>query len=121
MISSLFHFSDLLKKYESKLAEIQQNYTNGLLSYPKEMFLQEMSKFGVGFAYHSNRIEGNPLSYRDVGMLLNDRDPLTPANKPPSISAPPIKPTATGTAMANNPGNTISFIDALVDISIHFP
>ena len=50
---------------------------------------------------------------------------VTPAKSPPSISAPPIpnhfppKPTITGTAIANNPGRTISLIDAFVEISTH--
>ena len=45
---------------------------------------------------------------------------VTPAKRPPSISAPPINPMATGTAIANKPGNTISLIEAVVEISTHF-
>ena len=50
---------------------------------------------------------------------------VTPASRPPNISAPPIpnhfspKPTTTGTAIARSPGNTISLIDAFVEISTH--
>ena len=44
---------------------------------------------------------------------------VTPANNPPSISAPPIKPINTGTIIANKPGATISRIDACVEISTH--
>ena len=45
---------------------------------------------------------------------------VTPANSPPSISAPPKNPIVTGTNMANRPGITISLMEALVDISTHF-
>ena len=44
---------------------------------------------------------------------------VTPARRPPSISGPPIKPTNTGTTIAITPGNTISLIEALVEISTH--
>ena len=39
---------------------------------------------------------------------------------PPSISAPPTKPTMTGMATAATPGMTISFNAAVVAISTHF-
>ena len=44
---------------------------------------------------------------------------VTPARRPPSISAPPIKPTPTGTTIASTPGKTISLIDAVVDMATH--
>ena len=61
----------------------------------------------------------------DWKIAISTPQVVTPANKPPSISAPPIpnhfppKPTITGTAIANNPGSTISLIDAFVEISTH--
>ena len=53
-------------------------------------------------------------------MAINTPAVVTPASKPPSISAPPINPMATGTAMAKRPGKTISLSEALVEMATHF-
>ena len=55
----------------------------------------------------------------DWKIAINTPQVVTPARSPPSISAPPMKPTATGTTMANTPGKTISLIEAVVEMATH--
>jgi Fic family protein len=74
--------NQIIETWGSKLEEKQKQYKNGLLGYPKDLFFREMLKFSHFFNYSSNAIEGNPLSRMDVSMLLHDREPITPANKP---------------------------------------
>src|SRR5690606_23663565 len=55
----------------------------------------------------------------DWKIAISTPEAVTPASSPPSISAPPRKPTATGESTATRPGRTISRMEALVDISTH--
>lgn len=76
-----FDDSTLLKRYGTKLSEIQHNHQNGLLSYPTEIRMQVLMKFGCEFSFESNKIEGNPLDQMDVTLLLHDREPITPTDQ----------------------------------------
>ena len=48
----------------------------------------------------------------DWKIAISTPQVVTPASNPPSISAPPMNPTATGTTIASTPGKTISLIEA---------
>ena len=54
-------------------------------------------------------------------IVIKTPETVTPAKRPPNVSAPNMNPTTTGEITASKPGATISLIADCVEISTHRP
>lgn len=73
------NYEFLTKEQINKLEEIKKDFNKKIKTLPKQLIEDMFKDFKVFYIYNTNSIEGNTISLKETGLLLNDN--LTPQGK----------------------------------------